>query len=154
MCNIFCHNLHKISFRRNGKLVRTKSVLWCSHCRIPRYVAALSWFPHLHTVLLVTTGFQFLHATTYRVETKILFKKQTSCIRPFDIVPFSELYFFVTVLSSCESFWQPQQFLHFLKIQFHHQLALLKNFTVCFKGAQVWDFDVLDFNDFFIMKSL
>ncbi len=22
-----------------------------------------------------------------------------------------------------------------------------------FKGAQVWDFDVLDFNDFFIMKS-
>jgi hypothetical protein len=22
------------------------------------------------------------------------------------------------------------------------------------KGAQVWDFDVLDFNDFFIMKSL
>ncbi len=23
-----------------------------------------------------------------------------------------------------------------------------------FKGAQVWDFDVLDFNDFFIMKSL
>jgi hypothetical protein len=23
-----------------------------------------------------------------------------------------------------------------------------------FKGVQVWDFDVLDFNDFFIMKSL
>ncbi len=23
-----------------------------------------------------------------------------------------------------------------------------------FKGAQVWDFDVLDFNDFFIMKSI
>ncbi len=23
-----------------------------------------------------------------------------------------------------------------------------------FKGAQVWDFDVLDLNDFFIMKSL
>ncbi len=23
-----------------------------------------------------------------------------------------------------------------------------------FKGAQVWDFDVLDFIDFFIMKSL
>jgi hypothetical protein len=23
-----------------------------------------------------------------------------------------------------------------------------------FKGAQVWDFDLLDFNDFFIMKSL
>jgi hypothetical protein len=22
------------------------------------------------------------------------------------------------------------------------------------KGAQVWDFDVLDFNDFFIMKSI
>ncbi len=25
---------------------------------------------------------------------------------------------------------------------------------VAIKGAQVWDFDVLDFNDFFIMKSL
>ncbi len=23
-----------------------------------------------------------------------------------------------------------------------------------FKGAQVWDFDVLDFNDFFVMKSI
>jgi hypothetical protein len=23
-----------------------------------------------------------------------------------------------------------------------------------FKGAQVWDFDLLDFNDFFIMKSM
>ncbi len=23
-----------------------------------------------------------------------------------------------------------------------------------FKGAQVWDFDVLDFNDFFIVKSI
>ncbi len=23
-----------------------------------------------------------------------------------------------------------------------------------FKGAQVWDFDILDFNDFFIMKSI
>ena len=23
-----------------------------------------------------------------------------------------------------------------------------------FKGAQVWDFDVLDFNDFFIMKPI
>ncbi len=26
--------------------------------------------------------------------------------------------------------------------------------VVWFKGALVWDFDVLDFNDFFIMKSL
>jgi hypothetical protein len=25
---------------------------------------------------------------------------------------------------------------------------------VLFKGAQVWDFDVLDFYDFFIMKSI
>jgi hypothetical protein len=27
-------------------------------------------------------------------------------------------------------------------------------FPTQLKGAQVWDFDVLDFNDFFIMKSL
>ncbi len=30
-----------------------------------------------------------------------------------------------------------------------------KNFLYVFvKGAQVWDFDVLDFNDFFIMKYI
>jgi hypothetical protein len=27
-------------------------------------------------------------------------------------------------------------------------------FKIKFKGAQVWDFDVLDFYDFFIMKSI
>ncbi len=39
-CNIFCHNLYNIGFLMKGKLLRAKSVLWCSHCRIHRYVAA------------------------------------------------------------------------------------------------------------------
>ncbi len=30
----------------------------------------------------------------------------------------------------------------------------LKRKSMVVKGAQVWDFDVLDFNDFFIMKSI
>ncbi len=41
--NIFCHNLHNIGFLMKGKLVREKSVLWCSHCRIHRNVAAPFW---------------------------------------------------------------------------------------------------------------
>jgi hypothetical protein len=36
---------------------------------------------------------------------------------------------------------------------FLNRIHISKNLVV-FKGAQVWDFDVLDFNDFFIMKSL
>ncbi len=36
-------------------------------------------------------------------------------------------------------------------ISFSHFCQIMQ---IYFKGAQVWDFDVLDFNDFFIMKSL
>ncbi len=39
-CNIFCYNLYNIGFLVNEKFIRAKSVLWCSHCRIHRYVAA------------------------------------------------------------------------------------------------------------------
>jgi hypothetical protein len=38
----------------------------------------------------------------------------------------------------------------FHKFSFFRVLSAPANF----KGAQVWDFDVLDFNDFFIMKSI
>ncbi len=33
-------------------------------------------------------------------------------------------------------------------------LANVSPYLLTFKGAQVWDFDVLDFYNFFIMKSL
>ncbi len=36
----------------------------------------------------------------------------------------------------------------------HIKMAEYALFQRLLKGAQVWDFDVLDFNDFFIMKSL
>ncbi len=39
-------------------------------------------------------------------------------------------------------------------IQWYHSHADKIWLDGTFKGAQVWDFDILDFNDFFIMKSL
>ncbi len=35
-----------------------------------------------------------------------------------------------------------------------NQKKLFWHIQVDLKGAQVWDFDVLDFYDFFIMKSI
>ncbi len=35
-----------------------------------------------------------------------------------------------------------------------HKLIINQSDDQKFKGAQVWDFDVLDFNDFFNMKSI
>jgi len=37
-CKVFYHVLNNIGFLMKGKLVRSKSVLWCSHCRIHRDV--------------------------------------------------------------------------------------------------------------------
>ncbi len=44
----------------------------------------------------------------------------------------------------------------FLVFNFIYILNLQRHVLnrICIKGAQVWDFDVLDFNDFFIMKSI
>ncbi len=43
-CYILCHNLHNISFLMNIELVRAKSVLSCSYCRMHRYVATPIYF--------------------------------------------------------------------------------------------------------------